>query len=126
MKSPSRPLLKKFLLPLMVSILPLINLSAIDYVVTGRVTDPNGTLIPDAKVAMMAGTREYAAITRPDGTYSLRISGLYDNISGLIEVGMPYPNHFSHSVNIPFIINSQGDIRFNIYNFSGRRFVRSF
>jgi FlgD Ig-like domain len=121
MKSPSRSLLKKFLLPLMISILPLINLSAIDYVVTGRVTDPNGTLIPNAKVAMTAGTREYAAITRPDGTYSLRISGLYDNISGLMEVGMPYPNPFSHSVNIPFIINSQGDIRFNIYNFSGQK-----
>ena len=110
----------------MVSILPLINLSAMDYIVTGRVTDPNGTLIPNAKVSMMAGTREYAAITRPDGTYSLRISGIYDNISGLMEVGMPYPNPFSHSVNIPFIINSQGDIRFTSTISPDRRYMKSF
>jgi hypothetical protein len=95
------------------------NLSAKDYTVTGRVTDEDGTFVPNAKVSFLAGTKEYAAMSRTDGTYSVRISGIYDLISGLIETGIPYPNPFSRSVNIPFIINSDGDIRFAIYNFSG-------
>lgn len=113
--------IKAILLTLLVSIFPAFELKAKDYIVTGMVTDPNGALIPYARVTMVAGTREYAATTRPDGTYSLRISGIYNNISGLIEAGIPYPNPFSHSVNIPFIINSTGDIRFTVYNFSGQK-----
>ena len=35
-----------------------------DYYVTGKVTDPNGTIIPDARVSMIAGTTEYAVRTR--------------------------------------------------------------
>ena len=95
--------------------------AARDYTVTGRVTNREGTFIANAKVSLVNGTREYAATTRPDGTYSIRISGLYDNIDGLIELGMPYPNPFSNSVNIPFIINSGGDIRFTVFNFSGQK-----
>ncbi|MCJ7820232.1 MAG: carboxypeptidase-like regulatory domain-containing protein, partial [Bacteroidales bacterium] len=76
-----------------------------DYIVTGKVTDANGGIVADAKVSMTAGTTEYAATTGSDGSYSLRISGIYNDISGLIEVGVPYPNPFSYSVNIPFIIN---------------------
>lgn len=101
--------------------LPLTYLTARDYMVTGRVTDPNGTMIPNARISMFAGAREFAAITRTDGTYSLRISGLYEEISGLIEVGIPYPNPFSHSVNIPFIINTRGDLRFSVFNLSGQK-----
>jgi hypothetical protein len=85
------------------------------------VTDRYGASIPNARVSMIAGTAEYSAITRTDGTYSLRISNIYEDISHLMEVGTPYPNPFSYSVNIPFIINSSGDIRLAIYNFSGRR-----
>ena len=39
---------------------------------------------------------------------------------------MPYPNPFSYSVNIPFIINSQGDVRLSIYNFSGKKIMEAF
>ncbi len=114
---------KIILLPALILIFSAVESSARDYIVTGKVTDPNGTFIPNAKVSFVAGTREYAANTKPDGTYSVRISGIYDNISGLIDVGMPYPNPFSQSVNVPFIINSQGDIRFSIYNFSGQKIL---
>ena len=105
---------------------PALESSARDYYVTGKVTDPNGTTIPDARVTMIAGTAEYAIRTRTDGTYSLRISNIYDNISGLIEVGTPYPNPFTYSVNIPFIINSHGDIRFSVYNISGQKVMEAF
>ena len=115
--------LKIILLPALILIFHSVESSARDYTVTGKVTDPNGTYIPNAKVSFVAGTREFAANTKPDGTYSVRISGIYDNISGLIDVGMPYPNPFSQSVNVPFIINSQGDIRFSIYNFSGQKIM---
>jgi len=83
-------------------------------------------MIPFARVSMMAGTTEYAVNTGPDGTYSLRLSNIYDNISGLIEVGIPYPNPFTYSVNIPFIINSPGDIRFAVYNISGQKIMDVF
>ena len=102
-------------------ILSAAELTARDYLVTGKVTDQDGSLIPNARVSFVAGTREYAATSRPDGFYSVRISGIYDNISGLIETGIPYPNPFSNSVNVPFIINSKGDIRFTVFNFSGQK-----
>ncbi len=89
--------------------------------VTGRVTDASGGIVANAKVSMTSGAAEYAAITGADGSYSLRISGIYSSISGLLEPGIPYPNPFSHSVNIPFIINSSGDVRLNIYNLSGQK-----
>jgi hypothetical protein len=105
---------------------PAIESSASDYYVTGRVTDPSGTIIPDARISMIAGTTEYAVKTRADGTYSLRLSNIYDNIPGLFQVGIPYPNPFTYSVNIPFIINSQGDIRFSVYNISGQKVMEAF
>jgi hypothetical protein len=126
MISSVRACVKSAMLFLFLLLLPVIESSARDYYVTGKVTDPGGVMIPDAKVSMIAGTTEYAIKTRPDGTYSLRISNIYDNVSGLIEVGMPYPNPFSYSVNIPFIINSQGDIRFSIYNISGHKVMEAF
>jgi len=97
-----------------------------DYIVTGKVTDANGGIVADAKVSMTAGTTEYAATTGSDGSYSLRISGIYNDISGLIEVGVPYPNPFSYSVNIPFIINSSGNIRLAIYNYSGQKIKEAY
>lgn len=102
------------------------ELSARDYYVNGRVTDANGAIVTNARISMVAGTTEYSAKTKTDGTYSLRISNIYDNISDLIEVGVPYPNPFTYSVNIPFIINSQGDVRLSIYNFSGKKIMDAF
>jgi hypothetical protein len=118
---------KQFILITLISLFWFVTeLSARDYYVTGKVTDPNGAIVPDARISMLAGTTEYAARTKSDGTYSLRISNIYDNISDLIEVGMPYPNPFTYSVNIPFIINSQGDVRLSIYNFSGKKIMDAF
>ena len=114
----------------MVSLISLIfivpELSARDYYVTGKVTDPYGATIPDARISLVEGTTEYGARTKPDGTYSVRVFNIYENISDVIEVGMPYPNPFTYSVNIPFIINSQGDVRLSIYNFSGRKIMEAF
>jgi hypothetical protein len=118
--------LKVTLLFLCFLLLPVIESSARDYYVTGKVTDPNGVMIANARVSMIAGTTEYAIKTNSDGTYSLRLSNIYENISGLIEGGIPYPNPFTFSVNIPFIINSQGDIRFSIYNISGQKVMEAF
>lgn len=118
--------LKIFLLIQISLLWPGSELFARDYYVTGKVTDPNGTVIPFARVSMIAGTKEYAVKAGPDGNYSLRLSNIYDNITGLIEVGMPYPNPFSYSVNVPFIINSQGDIRFSVYNISGQKVMEAF
>ena len=97
------------------------NAAARDFHVTGRVTDASGNIVPGTRISMTAGTSEYAAITGPDGYYSLRISGLYGEIPGLLETGMPYPNPFSWSVNVPFIINTPGDIRFSVYSLSGQK-----
>ena len=70
---------------------------------------------------MKAGSIEYTAVSGSDGTYGLKISGIYSEISGLLEPGTPYPNPFSQSVYIPFIINSPGDIRFAVYSLSGQK-----
>lgn len=91
-----------------------------DYYVTGVVKDAGGKAIPYAKVSMTAGTAEYAGLSKSDGSYSIRISGIYNN-AGFLETGEPFPNPFSNSVNIPFIINTSGDIRLTIYNLSGQK-----
>ncbi len=101
------------------------QLAAKDYYVTGTVTDSEGNLLPDARVSMTAGTTEFASITGTDGRYSIRISGIYDEIAGVIETGVPFPNPFSGSVNIPFIINTNGDVRFAVYNLSGQKVMES-
>lgn len=103
------------------SSIALLSLEGRDYYVSGVVTDANGASVADARVSMQAGTTEYAIKTGADGRYSLRLSNLYDKIDGLIETGVPYPNPFTYSVNIPFIINSTGDIRLTIHNLSGQK-----
>jgi len=100
--------------------------NARDYYVTGRITDSNGATVADARVSMLAGTARYSARTGADGNYSLRLSNIYNNIPGMIEGGTPYPNPFSFSVNIPFIINADGDIRFAVYNYSGQKVMETF
>jgi len=102
------------------------GLSGRDYYVTGVVTDSYGATVANARVSMMAGTTEYAIKTGADGRYTLRMSNLYDNIPGSIDVGVPYPNPFTYSVNIPFIINSMSDIRLAIYSFTGQKVMETF
>ncbi len=97
------------------------NTDAHDYYVTGNVKDASGKVIPNAKVSLTAGASEYAAFSKSDGSYSVRISGIYGNNQGSLETGAPFPNPFSNSVNIPFIINSSGDVRLTIYDLSGHK-----
>lgn len=121
-----KPSLKIIFLIQVLLLLPFYGSFPRDYYVTGKVTDPYGAIIPFARVSMIAGTTEYAINSGPDGTYKLRLSNIYDNISGLIEVGIPYPNPFTYSVNIPFIINSAGDVRFAVYNISGQKIMEAY
>lgn len=113
--------IKKIPVPVIISFLVFFDLSARDYHITGKVTDDAGNYVSNARVSFAAGTTEYADITAADGAYSVRISGIYADVAGLFELGAPYPNPFSYSVNIPFIINTPGDIRLTIYNFYGRK-----
>jgi hypothetical protein len=97
------------------------TLAAKDYTVSGTVTDISGMAVPNAKVSMLNGSTEYYAVSGPDGNYSLRISGIYGEVSDMLELGTPHPNPFTFAVNIPFIINSSGDIRFSVYSFNGQK-----
>jgi len=92
-----------------------------EYYVTGIVTDNSGNAVSEAKVSMVAGTREFGDLSDSDGRYSIRISGIYGPVPDLLEQGIPYPNPFTHSINIPFIINSSGDIRLMIFSLSGQK-----
>jgi hypothetical protein len=92
-----------------------------DFIVKGTVSESSGASIPGAKVTIITGSTTYEAVTGYNGTYSLRISGIYDDYSGQFQRGIPFPTPFSYSVNIPFIITVSGDIRFAVYNFSGQK-----
>jgi hypothetical protein len=96
-------------------------ISGKDFHVTGRVTDVSGNIVSGATVSMFSGTREYRAVTGANGYYSLNLSGVYGSIAGLIEGGMPYPNPFAYTVHIPFILSSNGDIRFTVYSMTGKK-----
>lgn len=118
------PLIKFYpyiIVSVLIFLLNLFSAEAKDYIVTGKVTDVSGTIIPDARISMKAGNIEYSAVSGSDGIYNLNLLGIYGNISGLLEPGTPYPNPFIENVNIPFIINSPGDIRFDVYSLSGQK-----
>lgn len=93
-----------------------------DFYVTGKVTDASGFPVPNAKVSMSTGSFTYFATSSSGGNYVLKVSGIYGSITGsLIEPGTPYPNPFSYSVNIPFIIKAAGDIHFSVYSMTGQK-----
>lgn len=92
-----------------------------DFIVKGKITSSSGTAIPNATVSMTAGNIEYEAVSGYDGFYSLRISGIFSNVTGHLEAGMPFPNPFTSSVKIPFIINTRGDIHFAVYSLTGQK-----
>jgi hypothetical protein len=91
-----------------------------DFTVTGTVTDPAGMTIPNAKVSMFNGAIQYSGTSGSDGKYSLRISGVYNDQSDQLSIGMPHPNPFTFAVNVPFSINTNGDVRFTVYTFNGQ------
>lgn len=103
-----------------------VNLSGREYYVTGTVTDRTGRAVPDARISMVAGSAKFGAVSANDGTYSLRISGFYEQVPDLLVQGIPYPNPFNHSINIPFVINVTGDIRLMIYNLAGQKIKELF
>jgi hypothetical protein len=89
--------------------------------VTGSVTDGTGVPVMNARVSFFLNTREFRAITGTDGRYSVQITGYYSDVAGEFSVGTPYPNPFDNSVNIPFIINTDGDVMLTVYNLSGEK-----
>ncbi len=92
-----------------------------ELIVKGKITDILGGTVTNAKVSFLAGKTQYSAVSALDGTYTLKISGLYTDVAGEFEPGVPFPNPFSHAVNIPFIISSSGDILMSIYNINGQK-----
>ncbi len=124
LNSKTSNLLRPFLrvtVTVMAILVTAISLQAGDYYVTGTVSDRSGKAVPGAKVSMTAGSAVFGALSGNDGKYSLRISGIYGPVPDLLQMGVPYPNPFTQSINIPFIINSSGDIRLMIYNLSGQK-----
>jgi len=97
------------------------NSAARDYIVSGTITDMSGIVVPNTRVSMLNGSVEYSAVSGTDGSYSLRISGIYGDNSDMLELGMAHPNPFTFAVNIPFIISTSGDVRLSVYNFSGQK-----
>ena len=85
----------KFIILLIIALAGLSELNARDYKVTGIVRDQSGAGVADATVSMTIGSVSYSAISGPDGTYSLRISGVYTDVTGALETGVPFPNPFS-------------------------------
>lgn len=92
-----------------------------DVTVTGTVSDRGGAPVMNSRVSFFLNSREFRVITGTDGRYSVKITGLYSDIAGEFIAGTPYPNPFNNSVNIPFIINIQGDIMLTIYNLAGEK-----
>jgi hypothetical protein len=97
------------------------TVSAKDITVTGTVSDEEGVLVMNASVSFFLNTTEYKVLTDTDGRYSVRVTGLYSDVEGEFRTGTPYPNPFNNSVNIPFIINTPGDVMMNIYNLAGEK-----
>jgi hypothetical protein len=89
--------------------------------IDGKVTDNNSNTLSGAVVTFSINSRNYSATTKSDGTYLIRISGLYPLEPELLEVESPFPNPFSNSVNIPVIISEDGDLFLSVYDLAGRK-----
>ncbi len=92
-----------------------------DYIVSGTITDPSGMAVPNARVTMLNGVVQYSGVSGADGSYSLRISGVYSDQSDQLVLGKPHPNPFTFAVNVPFSINASGDVKFTVFNFLGQK-----
>jgi hypothetical protein len=92
-----------------------------DVTVTGTVSDREGSPIMNARVSFFLNSREFRVSTGTDGRYAVKITGSYSDVAGEFVAGTPYPNPFDNSVNIPFIINTSGDVMLTIYNLAGEK-----
>lgn len=99
------------------------GINASDYQIKGVITDASGGIVPNARISITHGATEYSALSSSDGSYSVRISGIYSDISGVIETGIAFPSPFSYSVNIPVILSGSGDLNLGIYNLSGQKIM---
>jgi hypothetical protein len=98
-----------------------LNIYARDINLSGVVRDETGASVSNAKVSFFINSTGFAAVTGYDGRYSVRVSGTYSDVAGQFEAGQPFPNPFTYSVNIPFIINTKSDLLFSVYNLSGQK-----
>jgi hypothetical protein len=98
-----------------------LKLSAQNIYIDGTVTDNNSFSVPGAVVTFTINSKDYSALTKTDGSYLIRVSGLYPLEPELLEVESPFPNPFSNSVKIPVIISEDGDITFAVYDLAGRK-----
>jgi len=92
-----------------------------DVKVTGTVSDRSGAPVMNASVSFFLNSREFRVSTGTDGRYAVNITGSYSDVAGEFKAGTPYPNPFDNSVNIPFIINTSGDVMLTIYNLIGEK-----
>ena len=97
--------------------------SAQEIYIDGKVIDASMSALPKAVVTFTVNSKDYSVATKADGSYSIRISGLYPLEPELLEVDNPFPNPFSHSVYIPVIISANGDIIFSVYDLAGRKII---
>lgn len=118
--------IKRCLTPLALILLTCGQATAKDLYVSGRVAGSSGDGIPGAVITMSTASFKYSVISGTDGYYALKISGIYGEQTKQLELGTPYPNPFSHSVNIPFIINNSGDIVFSVYSMTGQKITDLF
>jgi hypothetical protein len=95
--------------------------SAQEIYINGKVTDASMSALREAIVTFTVNSRDYSVTTKDDGSYSIRISGLYPLEPELLEVDIPFPNPFSYSVNIPVVISADGDLYFYVYDLAGRK-----
>lgn len=98
-----------------------LSAAAQEIYVSGRVTDVSMNALPEATVTFTVNSIDYSTTTLQDGTYSIRISGLFPIEPDLLEVKNPFPNPFSQSVKIPVIISEDGDLLFSVYDLAGRK-----
>ena len=113
--------LKRLLISIIYFLLLIPASLAEEVTVTGTVSDGGGSPVMNANVSFLLNTREFKAVTGTDGRYSLKITGYYSDVAGEFSAGTPYPNPFNDGVNIPFIINTPGDVMLNVYNLSGQK-----
>ena len=92
-----------------------------DINISGKVTDPSLMVIPGASVSFSINNSIFSAKTEADGSYRIRISGIYPFSPAEMETGQAFPNPFTYSVNIPVITGAGGDILFAVYDLSGRK-----
>jgi len=96
-------------------------MSAQEIYIEGKVTDNSLASIPGAVITFTVNSKDYSVTTKNDGSYLVRIFGLYPIEPELLEVESPFPNPFSNSVNIPVIISEDGDIVLSVYDLAGRK-----